>query len=311
MLFLVALIICFVPVALMIVIAHVCFRLAFGVPRETVMTLPNSEQYAPYAEESQRLMTAAANTSCESVYTTSRDGYRLRARYYHTRDGAPLQIMFHGYRSIGERDFCGGLLEATNGGYNVLLVDQRAHGESEGKCLTFGIMEKYDCLSWVEYATARFGKYQKIILYGMSMGASTVLMASGLELPKNVVGVVADCGYTSPEAIIKKVIADYGYPLGLATFFVRLGGILFGHFDISSKTHTNYLAKSKTPTLFIHGSDDRFVPCEMGIENYNTCACNQKKLLVVDGAGHGISYMTDKPAYMSAVNDFFADVLQK
>lgn len=300
---------CLVLVALMLVISYACFRLTFAVPSETVMTLPNNEQYAPYAEESMRLMTAAADTLCESVYTTSCDGYRLRARYYHTKDGAPLQIMFHGYRSIGERDFCGGLAEAIDGGYNVLLVDQRAHGESEGKCLTFGIMEKYDCLSWVEYATARFGKDQKIILYGMSMGASTVLMATGLELPRNVIGVVADCGYTSPGAIIKKVIADRGYPMHITEFFVRLGGIIFGHFDISSKKHINYLAKSKTPTLFIHGSDDRFVPCEMGVENYNACACEKKKLLVVDNAGHGISYMVDKSAYMSAVNDFLVDVL--
>lgn len=306
---LVALIFCFVIVTLIIVISYACFRLTFAVPRETVMSLPNNEQYAPYAEESAHLMKNAADIPCESVYTTSCDGYRLRARYYQTKDGAPLQIMFHGYRSIGERDFCGGLAEAIDGGYNILLVDQRAHGESEGKCLTFGIMEKYDCLSWVEYATDRFGKDQKIILYGMSMGASTVLMATGLELPSNVVGVIADCGYTSPGAIIKKVIADRGYPVRLTKFFVRLGGMVFGHFDILSQKHTNYLAKSKTPTLFIHGSYDRFVPCEMGIENYNACASERKKLLIVEGAGHGISYMTDKPAYMSAVNDFLADVL--
>lgn len=306
--FLVALIIFFALILVILVTAYACFRLTFAVGRETVMSLPSNEQYAPYAKESEQLMTDAAGMPAESVHTTSRDGYRLRARYYHIRDGAPLQIMFHGYRSIGERDFCGGLFEAIKGGYNVLLVDQRAHGESEGKCLTFGIMEKYDCLSWIEYAIARFGANQKIILYGMSMGASTTLMASGLELPQNVVGVVADCGYTSPSAIIKKVIVDRGYPVHLTYFFVRLGGIIFGHFDISDRTHADYLARSKTPTLFIHGSDDRFVPCEMGIENYNTCACEKKNILIVDGAGHGISYMTDKLAYMSAVNDFLADI---
>lgn len=139
----------------------------------------------------------------EDVFITSFDGLRLHAKFYAASERkAPVQIMFHGYKSSAERDFCGGLREGIDGGFNVLLVDQRAHGESEGKYLTFGVNERFDCLSWASYAAERFGNDVKIYLYGISMGAATVLMASALPLPKSVSGIVADCGYTSPKDII-------------------------------------------------------------------------------------------------------------
>lgn len=147
---------------------------------------------------------------------------RRAAQYYAGRPGAPVQIMMHGYKSGAERDFCGGAQIAVQGGYHVLLVDQRAHGKSEGRCLTFGIQERYDCRAWVNYAVGRFGADTKILLYGVSMGAATVLMAGGLNLPRNVVGIVADCGYSSPAAIIRKVIRDQHLPIFPVYYLVRL-----------------------------------------------------------------------------------------
>lgn len=141
----------------------------------------------------------------ESVFITSFDGVKLYARYYHVRDGAPLQIQFHGYRGSALLDFCGGNKLAREIGHNTLVVDQRAHGKSGGNTITFGINERYDCLSCINYAVERSGKETPIFLSGVSMDAATVLMASELNLPDNVIGIIADSPYSSPEEIIRKV----------------------------------------------------------------------------------------------------------
>lgn len=116
-------------------------------------------------------------------------------------------------------------------GCNVLLVDERAHGKSGGRCLTLGIRERYDCRRWVDYVIGRAGPDAKIVLYGMSMGAAAVLMAAGPELPKNVAGIVADCGYSAPPAILKSVIRSAHLPVFPVYALLRLGCRLFGGFD--------------------------------------------------------------------------------
>lgn len=265
--------------------------------------------YAPYREAMTQMVRTVLALPYEDVWIRSDDGLHLHGKYYAGRPGAPVQIMMHGYKSGAERDFCGGAQIAVQGGYHVLLVDQRAHGKSEGRCLTFGIQERYDCRAWVNYAVGRFGADTKILLYGVSMGAATVLMAGGLNLPRNVVGIVADCGYSSPAAIIRKVIRDQHLPIFPVYQLIRLGGKLFGGFDLESATVTDALAHCDIPVLLIHGGDDRFVPCDMGHENYAHCAARSKQLLVVPGAGHGLSYMVDREAYLAALESFLRSVL--
>ena len=291
--------------------AYICYRLGFVVPRQTeedLFRFPDTEQYAPFLEETTAMVKAALAIPYEDVWIRSSDGLRLHGKCYTSTPGAPVQIMFHGYKSGAERDFCGGLQVAVKGGFNVLLVDQRAHGKSEGRRLTFGIKERYDCLAWINYAVERFGKETQIFLYGMSMGAATMLMAGGLELPDNVVGIIADCGYTSPAAIIKKALRDQHCPVFPVYYLTRLGGMLFGGFDIESASAVDALTHCKTPVLFIHGGDDRFVPCEMGQENYDRCAAENKSFLVVPGAGHGLSYMIDRQAYIYTLDAFIKSV---
>lgn len=292
--------------------AFVCFRLAFYVApsqREKLLPLPASEQYAPFTELSAHMLRDALRIPYEDVYTFSREGLRLHGKYYAGAPGAPIQIMFHGYRSSAERDFCGGLQVALQGGFHVLLVDQRAHGKSEGHCLTFGIQERFDCLQWVEYAKERFGQNCKIILYGMSMGAATVLMASGLTLPVQVAGIVADCGYTSPAAIIQKVLREKHLPDFPTYALVRLGGRLFGGFDLEAASASDALENCRVPVLLVHGGDDRFVPCAMGEENYRHCAAAYKRLLIVPRAGHGISFLLDRKAYLQELSEFLEAAL--
>lgn len=293
--------------------SYFCYRLAFSVPkqsREALFEMPDTEQYAPYSAEARQMISDALEIPYKEAVVTSYDGLRLFGKCYIASADAPWLIMLHGYRSGAERDFCGGLKFGIDSGFNVLLVDQRAHGKSEGKCLTFGIKERYDCLTWINYVISQAGGSCKIALYGMSMGAATVLMAAGSELPKNVVCIVADCGYTSPKAIIKKVIREMHYPIFPTYALVRLGGMLFGGFDIEEYSAVQAMEKCDIPVLFIHGDDDRFVPCDMGRENHRHCRAEGKKLLIVPNAGHGMSYMSDKRAYLGTVSEFLKSALE-
>ena len=293
--------------------SYFCYRLAFSVPeqsREALFEMPDTEQYAPYSAEARQMISDALEIPYKEAVVTSYDGLRLFGKCYIASADAPWLIMLHGYRSGAERDFCGGLKFGIDSGFNVLLVDQRAHGKSEGKCLTFGIKERYDCLTWINYVISQAGGSCKIALYGMSMGAATVLMAAGSELPKNVACIVADCGYTSPKAIIKKVIREMHYPVFPTSALVRLGGMLFGGFDIEEYSAVQAMEKCDIPVLFIHGDDDRFVPCEMGRENHRHCRAEGKKLLIVPNAGHGMSYMSDKKAYLGTVSEFLKNALE-
>lgn len=288
--------------------AYAAVRIGCYVPPrcdEDVFSMPDTEQYNVFRAQSEKMIRDTLSIPYEDVFITSFDGLRLHAKFYAASERkAPVQIMFHGYKSSAERDFCGGLREGIDGGFNVLLVDQRAHGESEGKYLTFGVNERFDCLSWANYAAERFGNDVKIYLYGISMGAATVLMASALPLPKSVSGIVADCGYTSPKAIICSVLRDHHVPAAPVYAVARLGAKLFCGFDLDSASAPEALSHSRIPVLFIHGDDDRFVPCRMSRENFEASAAERKKLLIVPNAGHGLSYMLDRPAYLSALHEF-------
>lgn len=131
--------------------AYAAVRVGCYVPprREAdIFSMPDTEQYNVFREQSKKMIRDTLSIPYEDVFITSFDGLRLHAKFYAASERkAPVQIMFHGYKSSAERDFCGGLREGIDGGFNVLLVDQRAHGESEGKYLTFGVNERFDCLS--------------------------------------------------------------------------------------------------------------------------------------------------------------------
>ena len=249
------------------------------------------------------LMEQLKEITAEDVFINSFDGLKLHGRYYHVKDGAPLDIQFHGYNGNAMRDFCGGNKISRESGHNSLLIDQRAHGMSQGKTISFGINERKDCLSWVRYAVERFGEDTEIVLSGVSMGAATVLMASDLGLPKNVKAIVADCGYSSPKAIINKVMRDSGLPDKLMYPFVWHGAMVFGKFNLTESSAVSAVSESDVPILIIHGGADDFVPCYMAEEIYKACR-SEKKLLIVPGAGHGMSYLVDKDLYEKTVKDF-------
>ena len=239
----------------------------------------------------------------EHLQIVSEDGLVLRGTYYEYAPGAPIELMFHGYRGTAERDLCGGVQRCFRLGHSALLVDQRAASKSQGNVITFGLREHRDCLRWAELAQQRFGEDAKVILCGISMGATTVLMAAGEELPKCVVGVLADCGFSSAKEIICKVLRQIHLPPKLFYPLIRLGAKLYGGFDVEKANATQALTRCRLPVLFFHGTDDDYVPWQMSQKNYDACTC-QKKLVLVPGAGHGLSYLLDPEGYLAAVREF-------
>lgn len=291
------------------------YKICFHSPKkhnENPYTPVRGEQYLAVQDKiftSSRIM---ANTEFEQVRIRSHDGLTLTGRFYAVREGAPLLLAFHGYRSMALRDCAGAFALGLKLGFNILAVDQRAHGQSQGRVITFGIKERFDCLSWAEYANKRFGSNVPIILSGLSMGAATVLMAADLDLPENVCCIMADCPYSTPADIIRKVGTDEGYPEKLVYPFIWLGGRIYGGFDLTQADAIRSVQKAKVPILLIHGEDDRFVPCEMSREILKNCA-SPARLHTFPGAGHGLSYMVDPQRYEQVCVDFMRTIpaLQK
>lgn len=298
-------------VMLTLIIAYVTYHMAFHSPdkiQDDIYNIPTDEQYMQNRDSMYEMVRTLANIPYESVSIVNRDGMRLVGKYYHVKDGAPLDIGFHGYRGTAIRDFCGGTKISFSMGHNVLLIDQRAHGGSDGHTIAFGVKERFDCLDWINYANERFGKDTPILLYGVSMGGATVLMASGLELPPNVYGIVADSPYSSPEKIIKKVCRDRGYPPSLAYPFLSLGARLFGRICPEDATAADAARKATVPMLIIHGEDDRFVPDRMSEE---VRAANPVLVSrhTFPTAGHGLSYIVDFPRYERLIREFIEHYL--
>jgi len=281
------------------------YCIAFRSPDKTqndIYNIPPGEQYQAQRPRMRKLIEELAAVPYEEVFITNREGLRLRGQYYHRVDGAPVALCFHGYRGTSIRDFCGGAQIAFSLGQNVLLVDQRSCGGSEGHVITFGLKERFDCLEWIDYVLGRFGADTRITLYGVSMGAAMVLMATELDLPENVYAVIADSPYSSPEAIIRKVCGDMKLPPVLMMPFVRLAARLCG-FSISGGGAAEAVKSAKIPILLIHGEDDRFVPCDMSRE---IRAANPEKITLhtFPKAGHGISFIEDQPRYQQLVLEF-------
>ena len=295
---------------IVLLITYICYRMAFYISdkekqKNALAEIPPGEEYLPYRDIMVAWQQEVKTFPCEVLTVKSFDGLTLQGKYYERFPGATIELMFHGYRGSATRDLCGGVQRAYACGHNALIVDQRASGKSDGNVISFGINERKDCLSWLAFMISHFGPEVRIILTGISMGAATILMASGEELPPNVVGVLGDCGYTSPKEIICKVIEeDMKLPAKLAYPFVRLGARLFGNFDLEETDSLRALKKCRLPVFLVHGEVDKFVPCDMSRKMYENYS-GKKRLYTVPGAGHCLAYIVTGDAYIKELKSFF------
>lgn len=246
----------------------------------------------------------------EDIYLQSKDGLRLYARWIPAENPKGTILLAHGYNSTPYIDFSLVLDVYHNLGLNMLIPDQRCHGRSEGKYITFGVKERQDMARWVEYHNTHFGNYP-MILSGLSMGASTVLYMADENLPENIKGIIADCGFTSPYDIIGKVFRSVTHlPPWPFLWVTDLCARLFAGFSLKEKDTRKTLQRGKYPVVLAHGLADDFVPCEMSREAYDACT-SPKELLLVEGAGHGYSFLKDQERYTQMVTAFLQRTLEE
>lgn len=277
-------------------------EIKFAPSGERILTGHDPQEVEAIRRES-RSKALACNT--ERVEIIGSGGLKLVGHIYPTENQKRILIAMHGWRSSWTVDFGMSAEFFHQNGCTMIYPDQRGQGESEGDYLGFGVLERADCLDWINYTVERYGDKNPIYLCGVSMGATTVLMTAGYELPECVKGIIADCGFTSPKDIWQKVMRE--------SFHLK-GNIAYAAANYMIQSKAGYsgddystldaLETDKIPVLFIHGEDDGFVPVEMTRKNYEACRA-PKMLLTVPGADHAMSYMVQKEEYERTVNKFF------
>lgn len=274
--------------------------------RVDISEMADAEKWEEYIKIIHSVKEKLLERPSEHITIRSRDNLTLHGDFFPAeKPTGRTAILFHGYTSCGMND-CSTMAEYfVENGYNALIVDHRSHGKSEGSYIGFGILDRYDCMKWIEYALTRLGEDSEIALFGVSMGASTVLMASGLDsFPNNVKAIISDCAFTSPYDVFKHIlIRDYHLPprpiLAINEKLCRRKAG-YGFRDCSTLAAVK---KDVCPILFIHGKEDKFVPTRMTEENYSACA-GEKEILLVENAGHAASLYENKELYEKTVTEF-------
>ncbi|MBQ6335168.1 MAG: alpha/beta hydrolase [Erysipelotrichaceae bacterium] len=236
-------------------------------------------------EIEQKYLDWISSSNAFQVKVKSFDGLKLNAYNIHNHDDDRYMIMVHGIgrnkSSLYSRAY-----EFAKLGYNILLIDQRAAGDSQGEYYTYGVKEAQDLQLWISYLTKKYPQ-TKICLYGLSMGAATIMMATAYELPENVKCLVEESGYSSMEEEFAYLIKrdyklSFTYPVVklLESKMEKKFGMSYG--DVSPKL---CLEENEVPILFIHGDEDKTVPFEMATILYNHNK-GVKKYYPIHGAGH-------------------------
>ena len=236
----------------------------------------------------------------KNIYIKSFDNKNLRAKLYINEQSRKVAILCHGYRGTSYRDFCGGAREFIDMGYNVILIDERAHDSSAGHSITFGVKERKDVLKWIDFANERFNN-PELVLVGISMGAATVLNISNQI--DNDIKIVADCPYAS----IKELFIHHTRALKLPVFIIYpllwISALFFAHANINDFDNYRSIKESANPILIIHGTADKVVPYQMSQRLYETYQ-DKIQYALFEGAEHGESYLADKQRYQDVVKHF-------
>lgn len=260
-------------------------------------------KYYPFVVKSHQWL---LDHDAKDVYTTSEDGLKLHALWIPAENAKGTVLFAHGYRSTMLVDFGLAFSYYHDAGMNLLIPEQRSHGKSQGRYITFGVKESSDMKHWISFHNQQFGTFP-MLLSGISMGASTMMYLADEVLPQNVKGIIADCGFTSPKEIISKVFRSVIHlPSEPSIWAADLFARIFAKFSLSQKDTRRSLAKSRLPILMVHGTADDFVPCEMTKEAFDACT-GEKQLLLVEGAGHGVSFLVDRDGYTALIQKFLGN----
>lgn len=264
-------------------------------------------QHMPFIQKCKDAMLSEPH---EDVWIQSDDGLKLHATWFPQEECKKVVICFHGYTSRGMNDYTGLSSYYLPHGYSMLLVDERAHGESEGTYIGFGCLDRMDALKWIDWVLETCGEDVRILLHGTSMGGATVLMTSGLNLPDQVKGIISDCAFTSPKEVFTYVLHTMihlpAFPIMQISDVINRKRAGYGLDDCNAAREVQ---KAAVPILFIHGSADTFVPCSMCDTIYENCTSPKKKL-IVEGAAHAESFYKDTEAYENAMTEFLGGIIK-
>lgn len=245
----------------------------------------------------------------DTLTIQSQDALTLKAMLVeHEQANKKVAILAHGYSGTS-KEMAPFAKLFYDLGFTIVLPDARGHGDSEGDYIGFGWPERHDYLAWIDSLISRYGQDTEIVLFGISMGGATVLNVSGEALPDQVKAIVEDCGYSSVEKELSYQLKNLyklpSYP------FIPMTSLLTKYkagYSFTEASPVDQVKKSLTPTLFIHGDKDSFVPTAMAYELYQAAA-SDKALYIVPGAEHAYSYVTDKDEYRRQVTRFLSRYL--
>lgn len=233
----------------------------------------------------------------------SKDGLKLKAELMEAPNPKGLVVAAHGFRSWPSREWGPIAKYLYEQGYTVLYPYMRAHRKSEGKYITFGVKERYDIAAWA-WELSRLHTDLPLFLYGQSMGGATVIFASGLDLPKNTKGIIADSAYYSPIDVVGTALKTaYKVPTFPMMQLMNIWAMVLAGYSYFRVTSRQALDKTNLPFLFIHGTGDNLVPYEMGKRNYDECHTD-KQMFTVEGAAHCASFYAATEEYLSRLEGF-------
>ena len=252
-------------------------------PRQMKVNHPR----AWFLEEYEKGKQWCINQQMKECYLRSHDGLLLHAYYFPAENAKRTVLLSHGYRGSGFGDFAPDAQFLHEHECNLLFIDQRSCGESQGGYITFGALEQEDVKRWCWYLANRNKNHLPIYLFGKSMGASSVLMASGKKLPHYVKGIIADCGFVSMKEQFKNMAANWFHlryiPILLWRLSVRCR--IQAGFSMKDADTSYAMAINERPVLFFHGSRDGFVHPDQSVKNYQMCR-GPKELVIIGKARH-------------------------
>ncbi len=242
----------------------------------------------------------------EHHYIISRDGLKLHGIFIRNNgDKRRIAVLVHGYQGAPSFDFSAVAEFYYNNGFSLFLPDQRTHGDSEGKYITFGAFERYDIVDWCKYLDAYTNNDYEFILSGVSMGATTVLLAAAQPDMIRLNYITADCGYTSPRRIFTDVFKQWYH---LPPFpILNLANIIcqkLAKFSFDEFCTLDAVKNLKAPVTFLHGEADDFVIPQNSRDAYEACT-GEKQIITVEGAEHGLAYIKDREKVETELSRIF------
>lgn len=245
----------------------------------------------------------------ENVYIQSRDNYKLRG-FYIPNNSDKTVFFVHGYRATPFNNFSWVARKMYDEGYNLFLIDQRTHGESEGKYTTFGLKERFDVVDWAHFINEKYNP-KHIVLYGMSMGCASSEMALELDLPANVRCAILDCGFKDGFSLMvynTKQRIKIGATISVLAMNIFCK--LIGKFSLFEASSEKALKNAKIPCFFIHGTADKTVPFSHALANYEACR-SYKEFAWLDGVGHALCYYEGYPDLENRIIKFIDKAIKE